>query len=169
MAVSNFNRILFIMSSVSFQWREEGIGDMIDAVVVGSADYGNDVELGFVRNVVGADIDVGGTADSRDFFRVDRVDGVNEIVLAGFDFHEDDILAFHRHDVDFIMSRPPISFDDGISCRHEGVAGDLFAPMTGDIVLRHYLEYPRRIPRWEFSMNERIVSRSGVDGSSARM
>ena len=115
MAASNFNRIVSMNLSVSFQGWEKSVGDMFDAIVVGVANDCNDVELCFVGNIVSADIDISGTAYTLDFFCVDGVEGINDIVFAGFDFHEYDVLAFHCHDVDFIMAGAPIPFDDGIA------------------------------------------------------
>ena len=122
---------------VGAEGREEGVGDVLDSVVVGGADDGNDVELGFVGEVVGADIHVGGTADACYFTAVDGVGGVNVIVGAGFDFDKDDVFVLHRHDVDFVVTGAPISVDDSVTFSDEEVAGELFAPITSDVMFGH--------------------------------
>lgn len=88
---------------------------MLKLVVLGSANDGNDVKLCLMRNVFHADVGIGRAHDVENLAAIYGVNRVNKVVLASFDFDEDNAVTFHGNDVNFIVAAAPISLYNGIA------------------------------------------------------
>lgn len=76
----------------------------------------DDVKPGFLRDVVGFDVSIGGPDKVSLFFEVDEKFGLSIlIVLSRFYFHEHQCVIFLSNQIDLEFLKTPIAIADGVA------------------------------------------------------
>ena len=101
---------------------------VLDGILMLGAGDADVVELVFHRFAHHADKGVGGTGQAALLAGIEGQQTVRRTLLARFHLGENQSIATLGDDVDFVMPRVPVVFDDGGSLGRVEVAGDFFAP-----------------------------------------
>ena len=96
-------------------WKES-IDDMLELLVGGFADDGDDVEAGTEIKGTGVDIAFGSGDEPLTLAGIDGFDGREDVLAgAGFDFNEDKVPSVLGNDVNLLAAALPVALEDAVA------------------------------------------------------
>ena len=96
--------------------REEGVDDMLELLVGGFADDGDDVEAGTEVERADVDVALGCRDEALALAGIDGIDGREDVLArAGLDLDEDQVAPVLGNDVNLLAPALPVALEDAVA------------------------------------------------------